>query len=77
MKPDWDKLGEEYAASSSVVIGDADCTDSGEALCTQFEVRGCKYNWYRLCFLISNDLISILRRDLLQILLSSTLLMEM
>jgi len=40
MKPDWDRLGEEYAASSSVVIGDADCTESGEALCTQFQVRG-------------------------------------
>ena len=40
MKPDWDKLGEEYAASSSVVIADVDCTADGESLCTQFEIRG-------------------------------------
>lgn len=40
MKPAWDKLGDEYAASSSVLIGDADCTDSGKALCDQFNVRG-------------------------------------
>lgn len=40
MKPDWDKLGDEFAGSSSVVIGDADCTDSGKSLCEQFEVSG-------------------------------------
>merc|ERR1712146_549790 len=26
MKPDWDKLGETYADSSSVMIADVDCT---------------------------------------------------
>ena len=31
MKPDWDKLGMEYKDSSSVLIGDADCSDSREA----------------------------------------------
>jgi len=40
MKPAWDQLGAEYADSSSVVIGDADCTASGKDLCEEFEVRG-------------------------------------
>lgn len=40
MKPAWDQLGEEYAASSSVLIGDVDCTAEGEPLCTKYEVRG-------------------------------------
>lgn len=39
MKPAWDKLGDEYAASSSVVIGDADCTVESE-LCQKFGVQG-------------------------------------
>mmetsp|Transcript_25545 Transcript_25545/g.59871 ORF Transcript_25545/g.59871 Transcript_25545/m.59871 type:complete len:141 (-) Transcript_25545:295-717(-) len=40
MKPAWDQLGDEYAASSSVLIADADCTDSAKELCEQFEIRG-------------------------------------
>uniref|UniRef100_A0A7S3ATB5 Thioredoxin domain-containing protein n=1 Tax=Haptolina ericina TaxID=156174 RepID=A0A7S3ATB5_9EUKA len=40
MKPAWDQLGSEYASSSSVVIGDADCTASGKDLCEEYEVRG-------------------------------------
>mmetsp|Transcript_44557 Transcript_44557/g.82647 ORF Transcript_44557/g.82647 Transcript_44557/m.82647 type:complete len:144 (-) Transcript_44557:306-737(-) len=40
MKPDWDKLGDEYAGSSSVLIGDVDCTADGQDLCEKFEVRG-------------------------------------
>ena len=40
MKPDWDKLGEEYADRSDVVIGDADCTASGQSLCTDQGVSG-------------------------------------
>eukprot|EP00934_Nitzschia_sp_Nitz4_P003168 Nitzschia sp. Nitz4//scaffold3_size479765//10106//10781//NITZ4_000007-RA/size479765-augustus-gene-0.19-mRNA-1//-1//CDS//3329550479//3158//frame0 len=40
LKPAWDQLGDEYAASSSVLIGGADCTDAGEELCEKFEVRG-------------------------------------
>lgn len=40
MKPAWDQLGDEYAASSSVLIADADCTDSAQKLCEDFEVRG-------------------------------------
>lgn len=40
MKPAWDQLGEEFAGSSSVLIGDADCTGSGESLCNDFDVQG-------------------------------------
>mmetsp|Transcript_4020 Transcript_4020/g.6325 ORF Transcript_4020/g.6325 Transcript_4020/m.6325 type:complete len:141 (+) Transcript_4020:217-639(+) len=40
MKPAWDQLGDEFAASSSVLIGDVDCTASGEELCQTFEIRG-------------------------------------
>uniref|UniRef100_A0A6T8DDM8 Thioredoxin domain-containing protein n=1 Tax=Prymnesium polylepis TaxID=72548 RepID=A0A6T8DDM8_9EUKA len=40
MKPAWDQLGSEYADSTSVLIGDADCTASGKDLCEEFEVRG-------------------------------------
>ena len=39
MKPDWDKLGMEYKDSSSVLIGDADCTVEQE-LCSKYGVRG-------------------------------------
>jgi len=40
MKPAWDQLGDEFAASSSVVIGDADCTDSGKEMCEKFGIQG-------------------------------------
>jgi protein disulfide-isomerase A6 len=40
MKPAWDKLGDEYAASSSVLIGDADCTAEAKSLCSNFGVKG-------------------------------------
>mmetsp|Transcript_22472 Transcript_22472/g.53037 ORF Transcript_22472/g.53037 Transcript_22472/m.53037 type:complete len:141 (+) Transcript_22472:288-710(+) len=40
MKPSWDKLGDEYAASSSVLIADADCTAGAEELCSEFEISG-------------------------------------
>jgi protein disulfide-isomerase A6 len=40
MKPAWDQLGDEYAGSSSVLIGDADCTAAGEALCSEYDVKG-------------------------------------
>lgn len=39
MKPAYDKLAEEYAASSSVLIGDVDCTVHQD-LCGKHEVRG-------------------------------------
>jgi len=40
MAPDWNELADDYAGSSSVLIGDADCTADGEELCGKFEVRG-------------------------------------
>jgi protein disulfide-isomerase A6 len=41
MKPVWDELGSEYAGSSSVVIGDVDCTSpESEDLCSKFGVQG-------------------------------------
>ena len=41
MKPDWDKLMEEYADSSSVLIGDVDCTsDGGKEVCNEAGVKG-------------------------------------
>lgn len=41
MKPDWDKLGDKYADSDSILIGDVDCTsDGGKPLCSKYGVRG-------------------------------------
>jgi len=41
MKPDWDKLGDEYAGSKSVLIADVDCTtDEGKPVCQEHEVSG-------------------------------------
>jgi len=41
MKPDWDKLGAEYAGSNSVVIADVDCTsDEGKPVCQDYDVTG-------------------------------------
>lgn len=39
MKPDWDKLGEKYAGSSSVVIADVDCTVERD-ICSKNGVQG-------------------------------------
>lgn len=39
MKPDWDKLGSIYEASSSVVIADVDCTVEAD-LCADYSVSG-------------------------------------
>lgn len=39
MKPAWDKLGDEFADSKTVIIGDVDCTIE-KSLCSQFGVRG-------------------------------------
>jgi protein disulfide-isomerase-like protein len=38
LKPDWDRLGNEYEKDSKVIIGDVDCTGSGKPLCT--DVKG-------------------------------------
>jgi len=41
MKPDWDKLGDAYAGSSSVVVADVDCTsDEGKDVCEKNGVSG-------------------------------------
>ena len=40
MKPDWDKLGQAYADSDSVMIVDVDCTAGGEATCQKHGVKG-------------------------------------
>lgn len=41
MAPAWNQLGETFnAEGSSVLIGDADCTDFGEKLCEQYEIKG-------------------------------------
>jgi protein disulfide-isomerase A6 len=40
MKPAWDKLGSAYQGSSSVVIGDVDCTAGGEKVCSDNGVQG-------------------------------------
>lgn len=39
MAADWHELGDSYA-DSSVLIGDVDCTASGEELCQTFGVQG-------------------------------------
>lgn len=39
MKPAWDQLGGEYKDSSSVLIGDVDCTQHSD-LCQKYGVRG-------------------------------------
>jgi len=40
MKPAWDKLMKEYAGSATALIGDADCTADGKALCETIGVEG-------------------------------------
>jgi len=41
MKPAWDKLGETFKDSSSVLIADVDCTDNeAQSVCTDNGVSG-------------------------------------
>jgi hypothetical protein len=40
MKPDWDKLMDEFAGSATQLIADVDCTADGKPLCDQAGVRG-------------------------------------
>jgi len=40
MKPDWDKLTEEFADSKTAGIFDVDCTAEGKPLCDANGVRG-------------------------------------
>jgi len=40
MKPDWDKLSEEYADNKNSGIYDVDCTADGKDLCDEIGVNG-------------------------------------
>lgn len=40
MKADWDKLGDKYAKSPSVMIVDVDCTAGGQSTCQTHGVKG-------------------------------------
>lgn len=40
MKPAWDKLIRQYTNSSSLLVGDVDCTSSGKSLCEAQGIRG-------------------------------------
>jgi len=40
MKPDWDRLMGDYDGSSSVVVGDVDCTAEGKSVCSTVGVQG-------------------------------------
>lgn len=35
MKPDWDKLMNEYENHESVLVGEVDCTAAGKSLCDE------------------------------------------
>jgi len=40
MKPAWDKLMSDFKGSSSSLVGDVDCTESGKDLCEKHGVQG-------------------------------------
>jgi len=40
MKPDWDKLMDEFKGSSTALIADVDCTADGKDLCETHGVQG-------------------------------------
>jgi len=40
MKPDWDKLMDEFKGSSTGLVADVDCTTEGKSLCEEHGVRG-------------------------------------
>jgi len=40
MKPDWDKLMEAFAGSSTQLVADVDCTADGKPLCDEVGVKG-------------------------------------
>jgi len=40
MKPDWDKLMEDFKDSPGSLVADVDCTTEGKDLCEKHQVRG-------------------------------------
>mmetsp|Transcript_120094 Transcript_120094/g.383360 ORF Transcript_120094/g.383360 Transcript_120094/m.383360 type:complete len:139 (-) Transcript_120094:345-761(-) len=40
MKPDWDKLMDDFKDSPTALVADVDCTAAGQPLCEKYEVRG-------------------------------------
>jgi len=40
MKPDWDKLMDEYKGSKTALVADVDCTTGGKSLCETHGIRG-------------------------------------
>merc|ERR1712083_1001465 len=40
LKPDWDKLMDEFKDSKTALIADVDCTTDGKALCETHKVQG-------------------------------------
>mmetsp|Transcript_3962 Transcript_3962/g.7577 ORF Transcript_3962/g.7577 Transcript_3962/m.7577 type:complete len:218 (+) Transcript_3962:29-682(+) len=40
LKPDWDKLMDEFAGSASQLVADVDCTTEGKPLCDEAGVKG-------------------------------------
>jgi len=40
MKPDWDKLMDEFKGSQTALVADVDCTTTGKELCNEVGVRG-------------------------------------
>ena len=40
MKPDWDKLMEDFSGSATQLVADVDCTADGKPLCDANGVRG-------------------------------------
>ena len=40
LKPDWDKLMEEFADSATALVADVDCTTEGQVLCDANGVQG-------------------------------------
>merc|ERR1712217_13856 len=40
LKPDWDKLMDEFKDSTTSLVADVDCTTGGKELCDKNDVRG-------------------------------------
>eukprot|EP00929_Paragymnodinium_shiwhaense_P107035 TRINITY_DN72_c0_g1_i1.p2 TRINITY_DN72_c0_g1~~TRINITY_DN72_c0_g1_i1.p2 ORF type:complete len:169 (-),score=66.60 TRINITY_DN72_c0_g1_i1:386-892(-) len=40
MKPDWDKLMDEFKGSKTAIVADVDCTTGGKDLCSEHGIRG-------------------------------------